>query len=620
MHLRKIKKTAYVALSLLLVSLTLLITASYAWFSMSKMPEISGIETNIGSNGSLEIALLSDLTYMDPSLIRSRIGDSVVVQDATISNLSWGNLIDLKDESYGLDKITLLPSRLNITPGEAEKGIVGSSVLTIPNFSADGRTEGFLSDTISAIFFEDEFTYVTDNQNYGVRGIGTVSDMTSQQAALAGARAAIQSYRSASISAAESMWKANGAAVIDICHRRYSTGEDVFSAADVAVLRDSATRLLGALSYMDSALRQGIIGYAATVIDEEESFKSLRSVIENTAIPLSMILSSVQTELPSGFKNWINIVDSNKVSMQEVIIACDSLRGDSYTWAQISPIINRLIDANEAYLGEDKLSSANAYIKLTVDNVLTLSPNAGILADIADFSGNYNTFFKYTDSCNIEVKTSSTMETPHLTEIATILEDREAAAGNASIKGVALNTIYGYAIDLAFRCNTRSDLLLQTMETLRVEGDSENPQMQGNGSFMRFASEQLSTEQIVLMMDAIRIAFLDNKNTLLGIAKLNTSNYEEKQEGIEAPLYLYDHKVSIDGSISMGERQTENHQIMELSEDTATVMTIVIWLDGDHVDNSLAAYTAQSMSGMLNLQFASSAELDSADISVEDIK
>ena len=119
---------------------------------MSKMPEISGIETNIGSNGSLEIALLSDLTYMDPSLIRSRIGDSVVVQDATISNLSWGNLIDLKDESYGLDKITLLPSRLNITPGEAEKGIVGSSVLTIPNFSADGRTEGFLSDTISAIY------------------------------------------------------------------------------------------------------------------------------------------------------------------------------------------------------------------------------------------------------------------------------------------------------------------------------------------------------------------------------------------------------------------------------------------------------------------------------------
>ena len=83
--------------------------------------------------------------------------------------------------------------------------------------------------------------------------------------------------------------------------------------------------------------------------------------------------------------------------MQEVIIACDSLRGDSYTWAQISPIINRLIDANEAYLGEDKLSSANAYIKLTVDNVLTLSPNAGILADIADFSGNYNTFYKNTD-------------------------------------------------------------------------------------------------------------------------------------------------------------------------------------------------------------------------------
>lgn len=67
----------------------------------------------------------------------------------------------------------------------------------------------------------------------------------------------------------------------------------------------------------------------------------------------------------------------------------------------------------------------------------------------------------------------------------------------------------------------------------------------------------------------------------------------------------------------MGERRTEDGVITELPESTPVVITVVVWLDGDHVDNSLVANTAKAMEGKLNLQFSSSAELNGADIPVQ---
>jgi surface protein len=137
-------------------------------------------------------------------------------------------------------------------------------------------------------------------------------------------------------------------------------------------------------------------------------------------------------------------------------------------------------------------------------------------------------------------------------------------------------------------------------------------QEQGGGSYMRFASEYMTIEQIVPLMDAIRIGFLDNQNDLIAIAKLNTSNFEETEEGISAALHLYHYSVAADGSISMGERLKEDAAITALPEGMPVVLTVVVWLDGDHVENSYVATNAQSITGVLNLQFASSAELQPA--------
>ena len=67
----------------------------------------------------------------------------------------------------------------------------------------------------------------------------------------------------------------------------------------------------------------------------------------------------------------------------------------------------------------------------------------------------------------------------------------------------------------------------------------------------------------------------------------------------------------------MGERRTEDNTIAILLNDTPMVMTVVVWLDGDNIYNSNAAISNMSMTAVLNLQFASSAELDPADISVD---
>ena len=177
MHLRKKVK---IALLFLVVCLVLVISVSYAWFSISVNPEVTSIDTNVGANGSLEIALLNDKTYADPVLIRAAIGNSVAEQDALQANQSWGNVIQLADQRYGLEKISLLPSRLNLLTGADGTYTVDRNMLKVADFGIDGRITILSSETVSAIHEENAFTYYVDTQRYGVRAIGTISNLSAQ--------------------------------------------------------------------------------------------------------------------------------------------------------------------------------------------------------------------------------------------------------------------------------------------------------------------------------------------------------------------------------------------------------------------------------------------------------
>ena len=54
-----IKKKFAAAICMLLIAAIMMISSTYAWFTLSTAPEVTGITTNVGANGNLEIALLN---------------------------------------------------------------------------------------------------------------------------------------------------------------------------------------------------------------------------------------------------------------------------------------------------------------------------------------------------------------------------------------------------------------------------------------------------------------------------------------------------------------------------------------------------------------------------------
>lgn len=154
-------KRLYAAVCLMLVASLLLTTTSFAWLSLSQAPEVTGISSNIGANGNLEIALGKNIE-------ESAVGDSFVKNEVTLANRTWGNLIDLTDESYGLQAITLRPAILNSAGG----AINMLHPLAYPIYGADGRVEYIYANNMFAATYNGN-QFVTTPNDYGVHGIGT---------------------------------------------------------------------------------------------------------------------------------------------------------------------------------------------------------------------------------------------------------------------------------------------------------------------------------------------------------------------------------------------------------------------------------------------------------------
>lgn len=626
MQLRQIRKSAYVILTLLLVCLVMVISTSYAWFSISRVPEVKGVDTNIGANGSLEIALLSDITYTDTSLIRSKIGDSSVIEDLTVSNLAWGNVIDLKDESYGLEEVSLVPARLNVIWGEEEQIYVGTNLLKIPEYGFDGRFSEFMENAVSAVFDGDEFVFDTGGQSYGVRGIGTLSSLSLQQTAMAEARASVRMSISEAESWMEYFWSWYGEEFFNVFARQFTDTYRPYASSDVWQLISMAEHMQGILEDIDWALRYGIVGYGSAVLSVDYEFSMFRNAVLDRSMPLSEIAVQLSMPLPEQYAEWISLVEADQKEMENLIDEAYDLldMGSSYTWSLIEPIWNKLLDLDNAYLGVEKLSSLTSFVVMG-DVELTIGPEAGVMADIADFVGNYTGLFEG-NGYVMEVKSVSVQYPPYLQQLnAQLYELRPGVIGRPTYGREALEDVFGYVVDLAFRSNAECDLLLQTESVAHVAGvedqtvtaNPENAEEQNGmqavgqdaGSFMQFVPDGLSKEQTLELMDAIRVGFLDNHYNLLCVAKLNTSNYEETEEGLKAPLYLYDYEILNDGAIRMGERKVEENKIIALPKNAPTVLSTVVWLDGDYVGNSQVNSFGQKLIGTLNLQFSSSATL-----------
>ena len=373
------------------------------------------------------------------------------------------------------------------------------------------------------------------------------------------------------------------------------------------------------MDYIDLALRYGVVAIAASETSDEDAFILLRDTVMNQEKELSTIMQEldIQDAVPGEFANWVTGLDEIQNDLNGASNACNAMSGNVYTWDEIRGILDKIMNVDGIYINEfgyDELDMDTATSLLGKDIVVTLAPGSGLLVEIADYVDNYSAFIRVDILGEIEIMTASTEEMPYLSALAAVVRNLEAADNSGNNAAVTLTATYGYALDLAFRCNAaNADLLLQTTPEQRIYEESTSISTLGGGSFMEFTSmdNTLTMEQKLLLMDAIRVGFLDDTGKLLCVAKLNTSNRTGGSAATKAPLYIYDYAFSPeDGSMIMGERQVAKNTITTLNQNTPKAITVVVWIDGDMVDNSMVSATnSTSLGGTLNLQFATSANL-----------
>ena len=165
------KERTFGALIMFVIALVVMASATFAWITLSSSPEVAQIETTIAANGNLEIALAHDTGRTLPTSGR---GDSFAMDsDLTRANITWGNLVNLSDPSYGLASITLRPASLTGTTGLLSNPLYGVT------YGADGRVRKSTSeDDFAYTYFDSQYeTFSADlaNNHCGVRAISTVT-------------------------------------------------------------------------------------------------------------------------------------------------------------------------------------------------------------------------------------------------------------------------------------------------------------------------------------------------------------------------------------------------------------------------------------------------------------
>lgn len=142
--LPRVREQLAASLVLFVVASLMMTVVTFSWLTLSTAPEVSNTAFMMSSNGNLEIALANEILRDDegnPVLDSngnviplapesSQVGDSL--KDLFARNTTWGNLVNLSDEVYGLENIVLRPATLKTNS-------LLSQPLFAAKYDADGR-------------------------------------------------------------------------------------------------------------------------------------------------------------------------------------------------------------------------------------------------------------------------------------------------------------------------------------------------------------------------------------------------------------------------------------------------------------------------------------------------
>lgn len=692
-HNRKsyLKQKLVSATAMLLVSSILMVTSSYAWFVLSTAPEVTNIKTQVGANGALEIALLNQASWDDLTKLDMGDIDESATESLLDANLTWGNLVDLGDTSYGMDKIVLNPARLYLEQ-DGSQYKVNTVMLKTPVYGEDGRIQSL--DKTSAVAYICENGQFTA-EGHGVRAIGTSATMSAFQLGMNAARSAIVTNAAAARTAASNALNQTGGDLANIVVQyALNNKTEGYTVDDVTAIKELAVGLQTSLNSIETALRYVFAGYITTDssgVATDAYTAALEEILnpDTTLASLQTQYSGISTIIPQ-IGTYISTLSTDQATVAGAISDCNTniATGGTFTWAQISGIVYPLVDTNQMTVGgksitelKDSVKNPDGSINFTeVFNLvqgginISVPTGSGILSDISDYAGNYSAKVTVKDftygsygpmDVTANMTTATTANPVYLTECGNALR---GAAVSTDTGSNSITDFYGYAIDLAFRTNAESsDLLLQTEPENRVyEGDNGNANLQGGGSYMSFTTGAgLSATKMVKLMRGIRVVLMDKDQNVLAVAALdctlgqdvytvltdeekattgmwayldgsassyqksdlidyNTYNVLPQQSSVTfdkttgkvtAKLYLYDFSLAKNanndytGAMTLGVKK-DSAAITALQQDVVQQVTALVYLDGSVVNNSMvAANSAQSMTGTLNLQFSSSATL-----------
>ncbi len=620
------KKKLMGAVCMLLVASIMMISATYAWFTLSTAPEITGITTSVGANGNLEMALLSgnvDATTAE----EGGVGSSMAIAADTVANLTWGNLVDLSDDSYGLQSISLKPARFN-NAGSWATG----NLLSIPVYGADGRVKDLANNTqASGKFNADNNTWENvDPMPVGVRAIGTNDNLTAQQSGLMSAKAAYSSKISEAQSTIRQALSNNAQGLANaVTQLAMSSSDATITAENETAINNMITATENSLKLIDEAYKQAILA-VATTIDTDAGYKAAVAAVNGAASAKAALTAASDNgaTIPAQIQTAVDALEA-----QKTIVA--NAKNETDYKAKLTALIDTekvTVNGYNAKATGDETTDlmVNGEINSTFMGKMTkdggvrveMPDGSGVFAYIATVAGNYSAASEI--SISFKGLTVTNMPSTMVTKATvdpTLGNALQAvtAAGTSAGATTTLSDTYGYMIDLAFRTNAvNSYLQLQTEGKQRVYSDSVSAATQGAGSSMTFkavtnaqGNALLKDEEVKSLMKSIRVTFLDPNGNSSQLAVLDMSTAKATADGIKADLKL---GTYVDGNfVAVTDVSSTDYDesitLAKLNQNQAQSLSVVVWLDGDTVDNGDVANAAQSITGSMNLQFSSSVEL-----------
>lgn len=637
-------------LLLLVMSISMLTSATFAWITLSRSPEVSGLGTTIATNGNLEIAL-SDTDGLQPD--ESAIGDGG--QDVTLSNLTWGNLVNLSHESYGLEKLTLRPAILN-----------SGSLLDSPLYSVEYGSDGRITKLISDFAFTNYGTkdgvsafFVPENGEtaYGVRAISSVTySSVTGDAMLIGLSSSVTNNQGYAIQSFQQLYgnknymsSITGLAGVYLQYRMQDVDQNCNDYVEVLYKMfdeyEDTLILVG-----DTLLAMANLHHFVYCNKNNETYtaftlEQLNTGVVQTVLAAEGITLSAMAMYLSDYKVFFGTAAAQYTDglwprFQENIYNVWAKNG-TIGWETLRDYINPMADINTATINGTQAQSLGASdlasVALSSSKVCVL--HKGLIKNMDKMLGtelsitNVNMNALGFNVTLTEIKTDA--EEPYTLQADVKQANQKAQAGGLAARDAVAADTYGMALDLWVRTNAADSLLIlegelitETVETTDGEGNTiietktvgysgvnrvweeEDPDLpvlgtsvtQGSGSCYIFYPDSPEDQaQALQMLRAMCVAFVDGEGNLLAQADMDVDNAIESGGRVLVPLKL--RAKSIQTEDENGNTVTEtSYHITELEQNVATQITAIVYMDGSRLTNS-EVLSAGSIKGQLNIQF-----------------